>query len=231
MYETRETLKMPRYEDAIARKNSRKVIRALAECGGVANFSEIRKRSCVKDSVLAYHLNLLQSLNVVEKEVKGTYRLKYKTPLCYVFEGTAETPIAYLGLLGRRETRSEPETSTALELLRKADVKPRLVYVATSPEALNDWKELKLPYQWILCYEEEIINVDAVKNKVTPQLESLLRDYIVIVDCTSATKPATIAYYELAQTYCAPLIYVYEETKQLKWLISKETIKRKFGIS
>jgi len=85
-------------------------------------------------------------------------------------------------------------------------------------------------HQWILCYEEEIIDIDAVKNKVSPQLESLLKNYVVIMDCTSATKPATIAYYELAQTYCIPLIYVYEETKKLKWLISKETIKTKFGM-
>jgi len=70
-----------------------------------------------------------------------------------------------------------------------------------------------------------------VKNKVLPQLTSLLKEYIVIMDCTSATKPATIAYYELAQTYQIPLIYVYEETKELKWLISKETIKEKLNLA
>jgi len=68
------------------------------------------------------------------------------------------------------------------------------------------------------------------KRKVLPQLESLLRNYIVIMDCTSATKPATIAYYEIAQTYLIPLIYIYEETKELKWLISRETIKEKLRI-
>jgi len=218
---------MPRYEDAIANKNSRKIIQALAECGGVANFSEIGDRSEVKDSILAYHLDRLQSFNVIEREVKGTYRLTYKTPLCYIFEKAAEVSIAYLGLLGRRESRPEPETTVALELLKKERVKPKFVYVVTSPEALNEWKELKLPYQWILCYKDEIVDIDAIKNKVVPQLESLLRDYIVIIDCTSATKPATIAYYELAQTYYAPLIYIYEETKQLKWLVSKETLKKK----
>lgn len=68
-----------------------------------------------------------------------------------------------------------------------------------------------LPYQWILCYEDEIINVDAVKQKVTTQLLSLLRDYIVVMDYTSATKPATIAHHELAQKLWIPLIYTYEE--------------------
>jgi len=51
------------------------------------------------------------------------------------------------------------------------------------------------------------------------------------MDCTSATKPATIAYYELAQKLWIPLIYVYEETKQLKWLISKEDIQEKLTTS
>lgn len=220
---------MPRYVDALTVKNSCKVIRSLAERGGVAKFSEIEKASGVKGSVLVYHLNRLQSLNVIEKEVRGTYRLKYKTPFCYIFGN--KVPIAYLGLLGRRNSRPQPETEVALELLEKEDIRPKFVYVVTSPDALNEWKELKLPYQWILCYEDEIIDIDSVKKKVIPQLESLLRDYIVILDCTSATKPATIAYYELAQTYYTPLIYIYEETRQLKWLISKETIKKKFHLN
>jgi len=230
MFKTKETSKMPRYADAIRNENSRKIVQALGECGGVANFSEIGKHSGVKDSVLAYHLDRLRSLNVVESEVKGTYRLTYKTPLCYIFQKDAKIPIAYLGLLGHRESRPEPETKVALTLLKKERIRPEFVYVVTSPEAMDEWKELKLPYQWILCYEEEIIDIDAVKNKVMPQLESLLRNYIVILDCTSATKPATIAYYEIAQIYCTPLVYVYEETNELKWLISKEKIKRRYRI-
>jgi len=222
---------MPLYKDAIANSNGLKVVQALTECGGIANFSEISRRSSVKDSVLAYHLDRLQRLNVVEQEAKGTYRLTYKTPLCFILEKVPEIPIAYFGLLGRKESRPKPEPTVALQLLQKEGIKPKFVYVVTSPEALNEWKELKLPYQWILSYEEEIISIDAIKNKVAPQLESLLRDLIVILDCTSATKPATIAYYELAQNYCVPLIYIYEETKQLKWLLSKETIRKKLGLT
>jgi len=222
--------KVPDYEEAMEIDNSRKIVQALAAKGGIATFSEIETTSGVKGSLLAHHLNRLQSLNVLEREVKGTYRLTYKTPLSYIFEKPTKTTIAYFGLLGRRESRPKPETRVALELLGQEGVSSKLVYVVTSPEALSEWKELKLPYQWILCYEEEIINIDAVKNKVTPQLESLLKNNVVIMDCTSATKPATIAYYELAQTYCIPLIYVYEETKQLRWLISKEILKRRFGI-
>lgn len=104
---------------------------------------------------------------------------------------------------------------------------PELKYIVTSSEAIESWKDLKLQYNWILCYENEIINVDAIKEKVKPQLLNLLKDNLVIMDCTSATKPATIAYYDLAQTLWIPLIYVYEDTTELKWLISIETLKER----
>ncbi len=222
-----EGIKMPDYRSALSTKNSRKVIEAIARLGGVASFSEIQATSNVRGSVLTHHLNRLQRFHIIEKEAKGTYKLTYKTPLCLIYPPKMRIPVAYFGLLGRKDSRKEPEPQFATKILEKEGFKPDLIYVTTSPEALNDWKNLKLPYQWILCYEDEIANVDEVKRKVLPQLESLLRNYLVIMDCTSATKPATIAYYELAQTYLIPLIYIYEETKELKWLISKETIEKK----
>ncbi|MCP8309194.1 MAG: hypothetical protein H3Z53_10815 [archaeon] len=226
--ESKESI--PNYSEAIMLVKSRKVLQSIAQAGGVSSFSEIEGASGVKGSVLVYHLNRLQALDVIQREVKGTYRLRYKTPLCYIFQERPSTPMAYLGLLGRRNERLEPETKVALELLSKEGIKPQLIYVVTSMEALNEWKDLKLPYQWILCYEDEIIDIDAVKRKIKPQLESLLKDYIVFIDCTSATKPATIAYYELAQQYYTPLLYVYEEKRALKWLVSKETIKARLNI-
>lgn len=222
---------MPNYPLAVSIENSRKILEALAYTGGVATFSEIETASSVTGSILTHHLNRLQRFNVIQRETKGTYRLSFKTPLCFVFDIKQKAPISYLGLLGQRESRGEPEPQVALKLLEKEHLKPDLMYVVTSPEALNDWKHLKLPYHWILCYEDEIINVDLVKKKITPQLMNLLKDSIVIMDCTSATKPATIAYYELARIYCVPLIYIYEETKQLKWLLSKETIRKELGMT
>ncbi len=164
-----------------------------------------------ESSILNNHLNRLQRLGVIQREVKGTYRLRFKTPLYFIFKPKQEIPIAYFGLLGRKETWTEPEPRIAMKLLEKEKIKPDLIYVVTSPDALNDWKQLKLQYQWILCYEDEIININAIKKKVIPQLLSLLKDYVVIMDCTSATKPATIAYYELAQKFWIPLIYISEE--------------------
>jgi hypothetical protein len=221
---------MPKYPIAVSVENSSRILEALANAGGVATFSEIEATSDVIGSVLTHHLNRLQKFNVIQRETKGTYRLRFKTPFCFLFETKQKVPISYLGLLGQRESRTEPEPQVALGLLEKEHLKPDLVYVVTSPEALNDWKDLKLPYHWILCYDEEIINVDLVKTKITPQLLNLLENSIVVMDCTSATKPATIAYYELAQTYYIPLVYIYEETKQMKWLLSKETIKRELGM-
>jgi hypothetical protein len=149
---------------------------------------------------LIHNLRLLIRFNIVEEEVKGAYRLKYKTPLCYLFN-EEQTDIAYLGLLGRRNGRDEPETNTALKLLKAEGIESKVVSVLTSIEALEEWKPLKLSYNWILCYEEEIVDIDAVKNKVQQEVELLLRDYILLLDCTSATKPATIAYCEVAQVY------------------------------
>lgn len=221
---------MPHYQQVVSVENGRRILEALTIHGGIATFSELEVTSGVKGSVLTHHLNRLQRLKVIEKEVKGTYRLTYKTPLCFIYSTRTKIPIAYFGLLGRRESRNEPEPQVALDLLKKQNLEPSLKYVVTSPEALNEWKDLKPPYQWILCYQDEIIDIDAVKTKILPQLTSLLKEYVVIMDCTSATKPATIAYYELAQTFLIPLIYVYEETKKMKWLISKETIRENLKI-
>lgn len=227
---------VPKYEGALKHESRRKIIRVMAELGGIANFSQIAKATGIPDSTLNHHLGmLLHYYKIIEMEVKGTYRLRYRTPLCFALEKAAKYPVAYFGLLGKRKTgeagyRKEPETDIALRLLDEEGITPKLVYVTTSNEAWKQWEELKLPYQFIICYEDEIIDIEAVKVKVTPQLESLLRDFVVVIDCTGATKPATIAYYELAQTYMAPLIYVYETKKQLKWLISKKTIREKLGL-
>jgi DNA-binding transcriptional ArsR family regulator len=222
---------IPDYEHALAQKNRKKIVKAIAEMGGIANFSDIERNSGVKDNVLVHHLNALERLGVIDKVTKGTYRLRYKTPLCYVYEKSKQTDIVYIGLLGNRASRETPETKVALELLAGEGLKPRLVYVLTSHEALKSWANLKLPYQWIICYESEIIDIDLIKEKVRSQLESLLKDYLVVLDCTSATKPATLACYELAQQYLVPLIYVYEPIKRLKWIISRESLLNKLAQS
>ena len=221
--------KAPKYEEALKVTNSKKVLQALSKLEGVSNFSTLEKETGLKAGLLLHHLNRLRSLGIVETEVKGTYRLRFSTPLCYVF-GAKGIEYAYVGLLGRKGSYSEPEPEVALSLLSDLKISPILVYVLTSPEALGDWKSEKLGYQWILCYGEEIVDIDEIQKKLVPQLTTLLKNYSVIIDCTSSTKPATIAYYEIAQRFLIPCIYVSEEKRTLRWLISKEMIKTKLGL-
>jgi DNA-binding transcriptional ArsR family regulator len=217
------------YTEALSSENSRKTVITLIQLGGEASYKDIQEGTDLSGSTLVYHLNKLITLDVVESPVKGYYRLKYRTPLSYVFDAP-KIPYAYFGLLGRKEDKTEAEPKVALELLKKEKIRPSHVYVLTTPEALSDWSELHLPYNWILCYEEEIVDIDAVLSKTRPQLLLLLRDYVVILDCTSATKPATLAFYKHAQEFHLPLIYVYEQNLKIKWLKSKEDIKKDLGM-
>jgi hypothetical protein len=214
----------PMYREAFTNEKGREVVKTIAILGGVSNFSDIESNCPVKGSTLSYHLNRLIQNKVLVSPAKGTYSLKYKTPISYLFE--TKTPLAYVGLLGRRNHRTKPETDIAVKLLAKENHKVHMIYVVSTPEALHEWSPLKPDYQWILCYEDEITDIDAIRNKVTPQLETLLKDFIVVLDCTSATKPASIAFYQLAEEYIAPLIYVYENNQSIKWLISKESIEK-----
>jgi hypothetical protein len=215
----------PMYEDAFKHQKGIEVTQTIAKLGGIAKFSDIESNCQVKGSTLIYHINRLIQSNVLKSLAKGTYGLRFKTPMSYLF-GT-DTPIAYVGLLGRRNNRSIPVTDVAVKLLEIEKHPVQLKYVVSTPDALQEWSPLKPDCQWLLCYEDEIFDIDSIKNKVRPQLEALLKDNIVILDCTSATKPASIAFYELAQEYLIPLIYVYENNQSIKWLISKDSIIKK----
>jgi hypothetical protein len=50
------------------------------------------------------------------------------------------------------------------------------------------------------------------------------------MDCTGATKPATIAFYDVASSYLIPLMHVTEDGR-LKWIISRENIIRRLNIT
>ena len=214
------------YAEALRNPKSQIIVRLLAERGGVASYHELEEGE-IKGSTLVYHLNRLVEAGIVEAKGRGTYQLRYRTPISYLV-GSGEK-IAYLGLLGEKNGRQTPETEIALRLLEAEGLKTSLKYIVTSPEALSEWSNQKLNYQWILCYSDEIVDIDSVKGKVLPQLLALLKEYVVVMDCTSATKPASIAFYELAKEYLVPLIYIYEKSGTLKWLQSKEDLKHSIG--
>lgn len=215
----------PMYEDAFKNPKGIEITKTVAQLGGIANFSSIESNCNIKGSTLIYQLNRLVAANVLTSLSKGTYGLRFKTPMSYLFD--ADTPLAYVGLLGRRNNREIPVTEIAVDLLKKQNHEVHLKYAVSTPDAVQEWSSSKPDFHWIMCYEDEIIDIDAIKDKLRPQLEALLKDNIVILDCTSATKPASIAFYELAQDYMIPLIYVYENNQSIKWLMSKELIMEK----
>ena len=220
----------PDYAEAFRQVNGRRVVEALARLGGVARFSDIEKASGVKGSTLVHHLNRLERVGVVAREAKGVYSLVYKTPLCFVFPGEKPIPVAYLGLLGEKVPNRPPEPKVAIDLLSREGLSPSAVYVLTSYEALGTWRDDGLGYTWILCYDDEIIDVEAVREKALKTFLELLKTHILIVDCTSATRAAGFALYDLAREYLAPLIYVYEAKKKLVWILSREKIMEKLGL-
>jgi hypothetical protein len=222
----------PNYEKAFEHDNRRKIIKAIAEAGGVAGFSKIMQTTGVKDNNLVFHLSFLIRYGIIEQIAEGPYALRYKTPLYFIFgknqEKEEKISYSYIGLLGEREERTEPETTVALKLLKKDGLEANLVYIVTSTAGANSWKENKLEAQWILCDGDAITDIDKIRRKVSLLVRDLIREHLVIMDCTSFNKPATIALYELAQKYLVPLIYVYEPKQRLKWLISKEQLVRRF---
>ena len=188
-------------------------------------FSEIVKNTGIPKSSLDYNLAILAKKGIINRE-KGTIHLDYKTPLCFIFD-SPRIPYAYLGLLGERSERIESETETAIQLFKDLGVLFEKIVVATTHRAVAEWESLThLNVEWCLLSDEEISRVNTVEEKVLPRLVELMRNYRVVMDCTSATKPATIAYYRLATLFRVPLIYVYESRKELIWVISREDLKR-----
>ena len=222
----------PQYDKAIQQQSRKKIVKAIAEVGGAAKFSVISKMTGVKDNNLLHHLDVLIQYGIVEQVADGPYILKYKTPLCFIFgEKLQKENTSYIGLLGERNERNEAETSVALKLLRKdSGIDVGIVYVVTSTAAAESWKDVDLPVQWILCDGESITDIDKIRKKIQVVLRDLIKEHLVIMDCTSFNKPATIAMYALAQIYLVPLIYVYEPQRKLKWLISKEYLIQRFKV-
>ncbi len=208
-------------------RRAARILAVLGEAGGTATYGELKRATGFSDGVLNHHLNILTRRRLVEKVGRGVYMLMdVRIP----FLMGARTPVAYLGLLGLRLGRETPEPDVALSLLEGEGFRVSEAYVATTHQALMEWGPLTQGYTWILLTTQEIIDVEAVKRRVEPILRTLVKTHGVIIDCTSATKPATIAYYQLSEELHLPLIYVYEEKRQLVWLKTPKQILRQLGI-
>lgn len=194
------------------------------------SLEKIRKHLISKVTNNTYHL---ERYNFVVREGRGLIKLKYKTPLCWI-ANTPGVSFAYLGLLGKGPYE-KTETETAIALLKKEGINPKKIIVVTSQEAIGYWRgridsNLLSRINWrALDDKKELSDIDKVEEVLKPQIIELMKDYILIMDLTSGPRPAGIAYYETALQFRVPLIYVYEPTKRLRWLISKEKLTKEVG--
>jgi len=174
----------------------KRALKELAIAGKPTGIRKLAKRTGMPPTTMLGVLKDLEEKEITIREY-GT-ELKYKTPLCYIFD-SPNVPYAYLGLLGERKERSETETETALKLLAKENFKFDRITVFTTYKSIPEWEEVALSnVNWHLLKDKEITVVKTVESKIEQVLTDLIRKYILIMDCTSLTKPATIAYYKLA---------------------------------
>lgn len=207
----------------LSRGNVVAILKKLALSDGEASFTELESTG-IPNSTLEYNLDMLVNKKIITRTKRGPIKLTYKTPLCYVFD--SPSAYAYLGLLGERNERDESETETAINLLKEERISFGKIVVATTHGAVAEWENLThLNIEWRLLSDKQISRVSDVEEKVMSRLVELLKNYKVVMDCTSATKPATIAYYRLAAKFKVPLIYVYEKGKELVWIVSVEDLK------
>jgi hypothetical protein len=157
--------------------------------------------------------------------------LRWRTPICFIAD-TPNVPYAYLGLLGVKDKREVSETETAVQALEASGIIVDKIVVATTQEAIGSWSnsiDPRLKIEWVTMRREELNRIEDVRDRIRPKLLELMEGFNVIMDCTSGTRPAGIAYYNLAIQHKVPLIYVYEPEKELIWLISRRDLERDLG--
>ncbi|MBS7281483.1 MAG: helix-turn-helix transcriptional regulator [Candidatus Freyarchaeota archaeon] len=212
------------YRSLLERRHRRSILEGLSRAGGVIRFSELCRSIKMPKSSLEYNLTVLEGRGIIKRE-GGLIKLQYTTPLGYIFD--SPSAYAYLGLLGERGERTESETETAINLLREEGIFFEKIVIVTTHRAVADWENLNhLNVEWCLLSDEGISRVETVEKSVESRLVELIRIYKVIMDCTSATKPATIAYYRLATRFKVPLVYIYEKKRERIWVISKKDLER-----
>jgi hypothetical protein len=131
--------------------------------------------------------------------------------------------------LGVKDKREISETETAVKILGSLGLRFERIVVITTPEAVGSWSGAispELRIEWHTLSKDELNKIEKVEERVKPKLAELMEKYVLIMDCTSGTRPAGIAYYKLATRYKIPLIYVYEPEKELVCLISKEDLEK-----
>lgn len=220
---------MLREKLAILDKKEEMIIKFLAMKFNAVRFSEIQKKTELSSALLAYKLQKLIKIGLVKKITSGTYEIRYKTPLCYIYCDKPE--YTYIGLLGLKQGRDLPEPLVALKLLEKEKIKPVKNYVLATKESISDWSGYLENFNIRTLKTEDTLNIEKIE-KILENIILKERDKtVIILDCTSLTKTATIAFYKQAIKHHTPLIYIYEHTKTLIWLQSKTEITKNLNLT
>lgn len=236
-------------ESAKLTEKARKILKEIVRRGGVMRFSELKDSLKISDGALNYNLEKLIYQGFIEKvRDSGVYRLKNMTP--WLFFSNDRNALAesfvYVGLLGKaREEIEEPVYRVAINLISRTPditmnprewglgIKPRYIYIVTSESGKSSWEGLGDVDNWILLPEEDLWNIDKVKERLLKTLEFLMRDHAVLLDTTGDGKPPALAFYEIANERFVPTIYVHRTStrKILRWLISPSDIAIKLYIA
>ncbi|MDW7977786.1 MAG: hypothetical protein RMH74_03165 [Candidatus Caldarchaeum sp.] len=88
------------------------------------------------------------------------------------------------------------------------------------------WSRIKL----LSVTVNEMNSVDRMMERVENSLTELMRNFIVVLDCTSGTRPAGIAFYALAEKHRLPLVYVYKDRQVVYWLKSRDDLRKEIGL-
>lgn len=211
------------------------ILRAIAEKGGRARLKDIQEITKAPKSTLVSRLAALTNTGLVRYE-SGLAELIYKTPFCYLANAKG-VPYAYVGLLGKPspDESREPETQTAIELLKQEGITIERAHVATTEDAMEEWMPimnaaLRAKLDFTLLTVKEMNNIESVMEKMAPKITELNKNFITILDCTSGLRPAGIAYYALAEKLKTPLIYAYLDEKRIYWLKTRQHLLHELGM-
>lgn len=199
-------------------KNVIKILECL--CKNINSFSEIKKFVGLNDASIAHYLRRLICYDIIQKKGKGKYLLRRKTPLCYLFDDVDS--FYYVGLLGKRDLHNEPEPETAILLLMQEGIRIDKRIIFTTPEALYSWSNFDFSqYNIKILNTRDLLDISLIEKRLYETIMPEMNNGLIILDCTSLTKTATIAVYNIAIKLNIPLIYVYEDKNKLVWLIDR----------
>lgn len=211
------------------------IIPALCKGYGEARFYEIVDYIQKEGGrFLAQHISAalreLRKRGIIEKVDKAKYRLVRVAPYCLMLDDFEK--YSYVGALGLRDGRSESEPEIAIRLLIRSGIRPVTKIVLTTSEGKKSWEDRRHMFELAEIELIHDVSVDELKDieLMTKRLEAIIDELskhtIPIIDCTSLNKIYTIAAHQVAIRNHLPLIYVYEETKELVWLRQIEELRK-----